>query len=1102
MDSSGLLLTVADLRGRAIVDWEQDVHLSFAYKRGPPMIVKLVPDVTVPKAVFKYQLHQALVEGTANGGVRWWCERSHFSVGQQRQAGFDISVRFMCRHGRSQYKKQASTDGRRSKHTACVDCPAFVRFRGVKPTEDDPSIAVVISFQRIPTHHSQFEHSSSNPLTELRKKFEGLSACVSAEILSSHQLVFLFQNACQADDALLQFIVQEDGSFLFEDNEFGKMRAVQQRRYVFTVWKMNLRHERHVKPSHPAHRGMFVSYEMTQEVANMSAAGATPAAIVNFLTKYGQRGSISAQRVQNIRATIESDLSQFTVVPSTHESACSALLRMLDTRHREKKDLKYIFLYTEPTEHMLRGITDGLEDCIVFDSIRLHTAQGDDAGLSVGDKPEKNSWLSSLIHFFTDRFSALSGSVRVPPSRDKKKSNPWFPNDRIITVRGRKCLLMCIMWCTNAEQVLFAKYPEVAGHDTKAAVCSTALPWFYCIGYRDNMHTYIIFRGLVANETLGMFMFLTHTVWPYLHGRKRLRALRCNISDGKDEQIKALKSMTLPDGLSPDAFNLLCSWHIVNRGMHRIFGSATLDWQRALEKVFWIWQTQETLAAISDVYNWILEVFFNSVIVQSDMSATHQGLFRTFIDNIWSKRGEWSLAHNLELQAFECRVNTFTEANFSVLTERVNVSASMSATTFVRREDLSCLARNNKLAYAAHRDATRAYSHKVATEWTKRFAAAEDLMFPKPLEILKNQVLLGASCARSDRTKNFVCSKDIDKCAFCSKYITIGQKKQMTSDTLRIHLLCYIDEEVTKKVRIADLPYEYVTLLKTIPRHKYWRVVTVIPQLQGVRLLCSCGFGMRFLTCCLHVSLVLQKSSAYTYFGCEPENIHVRHTNLYASVDDMAVIQRTHDDWQGIFCSTLTFDSVEGVFPKNGPEEPTSEELNEQKDPSSREHGHDTRHRDKRRTASAEESAYKAEKIANLKSHMFDVLNIIDSTNVREDIDRFVKLGEDAIFALKRQLPNLPQRSRTTVARRPASEAQKVRRSARRKRTKSKKLEAAAPKSMQRRASLAKNGSVALDATSDYSDSSYSSSTLAGFVHGSDHEEDSQTSYSTDDDFQ
>jgi hypothetical protein len=203
--------------------------------------------------------------------------------------------------------------------------------------------------------------------------------------------------------------------------------------------------------------------------------------------------------------------------------------------------------------------------------------------------------------------------------------------------------------------------------------------------------------------------------------------------------------------------------------------------------------------------------FFQSKIVQSDMSATHQGLFRAFVDNIWSKRGEWSLAHNIELQAFDCRVNTFTEANFSVLTERVGVSANMSPSTFVRREDLSVLARNNKLAYAAHRDTTRSYSHKETTEWTQRFAVAEAVMLPKPLQILKNQILLGAACARSARTRNFICTKDIQTCSICTNYLTHGQKKRLTSATLRIHLLCYVDEEIHKRVRFADLPHDYVT---------------------------------------------------------------------------------------------------------------------------------------------------------------------------------------------------------------------------------------------------------------------------------------------------
>ena len=70
---------------------------------------------------------------------------------------------------------------------------------------------------------------------------------------------------------------------------------------------------------------------------------------------------------------------------------------MLDTRHREKKDLRYIFLYTDPTENMLRAINDGFEDSIEFESIRMHTAQGDDAGLCIGDKPPEKKMMTGRV---------------------------------------------------------------------------------------------------------------------------------------------------------------------------------------------------------------------------------------------------------------------------------------------------------------------------------------------------------------------------------------------------------------------------------------------------------------------------------------------------------------------------------------------------------------------------------------------------------------------------------------------------------------------------------------------------------------------------------
>jgi hypothetical protein len=689
--------------------------------------------------------------------------------------------------------------------------------------------------------------------------------------------VFVFENCCLAQDA--SACIQGRDHPLFE----GTLSAEQQERYIFSVFKCNLKHERHICPSLPSQRGMFMSYQVTQEVADMASAGATPAAIINFLTRSGQRGMISAAKVHHLRATIQSDIDVYSSIrPSTRDSHGQVLLNMLDQRRRQKKDVDYIFLYTEFDEKLVQTIANGDEDEVEFQSIRMQTGHGDDGGLSSSDAPpEPSSWLASLSHFFTERWSRLSATVRLPPSRDKKK-NAWLPADRIINIRGHKCVLLAIMWCTEAEKLLFAKYPEVAGHDTKAGVCSMSTPYYYCIGIRDNLHTFVIFRGLVSSETLGMFMFISHTAWVYLHGKKNLLALRANICDGKDEQIRALKSMTLRDGLARYASMLRCGWHIENRGMHRIFGSASQDWQRAFEKFFWMWQSVETMEALENMRQWLVEICFNSEVVQRDMSASQSSKFLPFVDSIWSTRGEWALSHNLEVQAFDTRVNTFTESNFSVLTQHVGVSASMSATSFVRREDLSHVSRLNKLAYAVHRDATRSYSHVVTTEWTQRFAVAEAVMLSKPLEILKNQVLLGASCARSDRTKISKCTKH--DCNICAKYLTSNQKGTLTSATTKIHLLCFVDEELTKKVRFANLPHDYVELLRTVPIPKEWRVVTCNFEEHGCRLLCSCGYGCRNMTCCLHVSLVLQKASNYQCFGCEEEAIHIRHTNLYSAV--------------------------------------------------------------------------------------------------------------------------------------------------------------------------------------------------------------------------
>ena len=47
--------------------------------------------------------------------------------------------------------------------------------------------------------------------------------------------------------------------------------------------------------------------------------------------------------------------------------------------------------------------------------------------------------------------------------------------------RLRLALFLAVVWCTTAEILLFSKYPEVAGHDTKAFVSEIPAPWWHSI---------------------------------------------------------------------------------------------------------------------------------------------------------------------------------------------------------------------------------------------------------------------------------------------------------------------------------------------------------------------------------------------------------------------------------------------------------------------------------------------------------------------------------------------------------------------------------------------------------------------------------------------
>ena len=176
------------------------------------------------------------------------------------------------------------------------------------------------------------------------------------------------------------------------------------------------------------------------------------------------------------------------------------------------------------------------------------------------------------------------------------------------------------------------------------------------------------------------------------------------------------------------------------------------------------------------------------------------------------------------------------------------------------------------------------------------------------------------------------------------------------------------------------------------------------------------------MTCCLHASLVLQKASNYQCFGCEEEAIHIRHTNLYSAVRDITVVNRTHDDWLGVLNCSVTAEELERSIPEVDLNDCDNDHDGDATGPTLP-HGHGTRYQKGRRQVDTAEAAYKAEKIAILKSRFNESLNVLEAATSHEEVDNFFGIIDNGCFAIKRQLPALPARTVTTIARRPAGDA-------------------------------------------------------------------------------
>ena len=565
-----------------------------------------------------------------------------------------------------------------------------------------------------------------------------------------------------------------------------------------------------------------------------------------------------------------------------------------------------------------------------------------------------------------------------------------------------------------AEQLLFAKYPEVLGHDTKGVVSDYHGHWLYSVGFRENMYTYIAMRGILANQTLAMFKFAMEVALPYLHG-VYLRATRTHMCDGDQQLCDALASISQLDGLSPSAVLLRCGWHVIDRAIIRIFGSGNKLWHRCLIRAFWMWQQVETFEGVKKFLEWLQNDFITAQCIQDDMSTQDKNLYQAFIWSLWNTRKGWARAFNMELGAFDLRTNSFVEVQNAVLTEDVGVSGSMKITTMIQKESKVFENKARRLEHGNFQRKIRPLSQSArGTDISIGCDLAKKVMCPKPLKRLIRQVQLATSCLRNlGKSEYGVCTyPEWERCTICSALLLDTQKKLIreNSGVVRLHMKVFVEENLNKKVHFEDLEFSFAKLLRSAPVKKEWRVVTCIPNGESVMLRCSCGYGMRNFSVCLHCSMICQKVSHYQCSGCEEQNIHIRDCELYAGLEDIRRVHRTADDWIGVRCSHITIDTIKESFEpfeSDDTGENGSDGSDEREDNSlvSRPPIHGTRQQSAADEMQSTFASSRSAILATSRTQYYELQHICDEGGTMPEFQRRMKILNDAMLDAKRKLP-------------------------------------------------------------------------------------------------
>ena len=473
---------------------------------------------------------------------------------------------------------------------------------------------------------------------------------------------------------------------------------------------------------------------------------------------------------------------------------------------------------------------------------------------------------------------------------------------------------MAILWCTEEELLLAKKYPEVWGHDTKACTDDTGVPWWYTVGFREDLRTFIGMRGHIANETQPMFNFVLHVALVYIHGPEVLNACIAHMGDAKNEFINAVNSMIALGGATPNSILELCCWHLTDRAIQSKFRGTKGVWSTSLYQMFWHWQRCETIRHYNLVYEWFKNTWFSSPLVQSAIPAQAKDGALDLIESLHMRRQHWALCCNLDVAAHDTRVNTFVEVQNHILMDVVHVHPSMSMQTMAANEDIAQSRKDRRFAHDNFRTMTTSVSivkEKSGTCVSKLCSEMQDVVTPRMGKLMTNQVEVAATCLTNVNSTWKICKGQ--NCKVCEEYMTGPQKLLLVQGKRMIvfHMKMRIGDEDECTLQHCSLGPDWETLHSTIPRMKHTRIVTAEDMGNGFFLfICSCGYGFRYQCTCRHVAMILIHASGNVCAGCELHNIALRNTAAFAACRDASLIKRTARDWKGTLCSHVTEESL------------------------------------------------------------------------------------------------------------------------------------------------------------------------------------------------